>query len=104
MWHMKKRIKTVLICMIIVLTIGITSFAISADTCHHDFYERSGITNEVVVYTTSKYVKKNGRLDWWPVIVTEKYDVLHFCCRDCKKPIPELETWRLTDTSWTFAY
>ncbi len=100
---MKNRIKALLICMIIVLSIGMSSFAISPEDCHHD-YNVTTITEEVVTYPTSMYVEKNGRLDWWPVVVTEKYNVVHYFCRDCGKPIPELEVWRIKSISWRFQY
>ena len=37
---MKKRIKSLLICLTIVLSIGMTSYAALVE-CHHDFYEKS---------------------------------------------------------------
>ena len=100
---MKKRIKSLLICLTIVLSIGMTSYAALVE-CHHDFYEKSGTTNDTVTYSTSKYVDKNGITDWWPIIVTEKYEILHFRCTSCKKAIPEMDVWRLTYSSWKFAY
>ena len=100
---MKKRIKSLLICLTIVLSIGMASYAALAD-CHHDFNERSESTYDTVTYSTSMYVVKNGRKDWWPIIVTEKYEILHFRCTSCKKAIPEMDVWRLTYSSWKFAY
>jgi hypothetical protein len=101
----KKRLKAMLVAIAVLILLCSAAVVIASKiTTHtHQVLSRDTVAVEKL-HTHSHYCQKNGRLDWWPVIVTENYEILHFRCRDCKKPIPEFDTWRLTSTSWKFAY
>lgn len=100
---MKQKMIALILCLAL-LTIGVFSYAALADSCHHDYSKISYSSKSVFNHSSSLYVEKNGRKDWWPVIYYDDYTIVEYSCAQCGKAIPELTVWRLSGTHWEFAY
>ena len=99
-----KRLRITFLLFILLLTVGMVSYAASESNCHHN-YSRTTYNNfSVFKYTTSLYETKNGITDWWPVIYYDDYIRVDYYCAECGKPIPELTVIRPAGTHWEFAY
>lgn len=89
---MKKRIISVLLIMTMLFSFSpvIASYA-SLETTHtHCVCSRDGGYEFIRVGSHSHYGSRNGREDWWPCIIYDKYKITERYCVDCGMVIESL--------------
>lgn len=101
----KKKIKlSVILLIVLVLTLGVASYAGLTTVCHHNYTRTTTHYESVKSHSGSIYTEKNGIENWWPVIYYDDYIVVQYSCAECGKRIPELDVKRFAGTHWEFAY
>lgn len=87
-----KKIVSLLLVMVVFLSFSpaVQSLALRAITHTHYICSRDGGYELVMCYSHSHYCTKNGRNDWWPCIVYDKYKITERYCVDCGMVIDSL--------------
>jgi hypothetical protein len=101
---MKKNRIALVLCVILLLSISLISYASLADNCRHYNSSVNDVYFSVQNHSSSLYTIKDGRMGWWPVIYYDDYVRKEYSCSQCGKRIPELDVNRLIGTHWEFAY
>lgn len=88
---MKKIVSLLLVMMVLlVFSPATNSLAARATTHSHQVCTRVGGYELVRCFSHSHYCTKNGRKDWWPCIVYDKYRIIERYCVECGMVIDSL--------------